>query len=63
MTESKENDELYEKIILELKGHDRKVMKSYMTFIKMAATFLEIEHSQLYVQVFSQYICIDNVNS
>ncbi|XP_053406991.1 28S ribosomal protein S10, mitochondrial-like [Mercenaria mercenaria] len=40
--EEDEPDVLYKKIMVEMKGHDQKVLQSYETFVKLACKHLEI---------------------
>ncbi|XP_060071736.1 uncharacterized protein LOC132551594 [Ylistrum balloti] len=47
-TDSDETDELYRKIILEVKGHDIAVLNSYAAFVKMATRFLNINLVKIY---------------
>lgn len=42
MQESKELDELYKKVIIEVRGHDPSVLESYEKFVKMTAQELEL---------------------
>ncbi|XP_069118217.1 uncharacterized protein [Argopecten irradians] len=47
-TDSNDIDELYSKIILEVKGHDVAVLNSYTAFVKMATRFLNINLIKIY---------------
>lgn len=41
--EQTEDDKLYKSLEIELRGHDRMVMKSYVKFSRTAATYLDID--------------------
>ncbi|KAI6196784.1 Cysteine protease [Aphelenchoides besseyi] len=47
VTTSNEDDKLFSKISLEVRGHDRAVLLSYTTFLKNACQQLEIESSDI----------------
>ena len=41
-------DDLFSSVLIELKGHDTQVLSSYVQFLRMTATELEIELQEKY---------------
>ncbi|XP_033734965.1 uncharacterized protein LOC117323695 [Pecten maximus] len=64
MADSDETDELYSKIVLEVKGHDVAVLNSYAAFVKMTTRFLNINLVRIYTppKVITKYTLLKSVH-